>query len=165
MWNKITSLLARLGLTPRSRVARFTAYIAGVEALLLLLRWAFRLFGAARIAAPLDQWSRFVGLVLFILLAFLALRWFRRHVMWSVRNRLIVTYLFIGVVPIVLVTLIATLSVFLLAGQLSSFLAASEIQAQLENLHAENAASAQLLAAPRSSKHAEHLPTNDTIFP
>jgi sigma-B regulation protein RsbU (phosphoserine phosphatase) len=146
-------------------VARFTAYIGGVEALLLLLKWIFRQAGATVIAVPLAQWSRFVGFVLFILLAFLALRWFRRHVMWSVRNRLIVTYLFIGVLPIVLVVLIATLSVFLLAGQLSSFLAASEIQAQLENLHAENAASAQLLATPRSSKNAEHLPTNDTIFP
>src|SRR5262249_38552036 len=150
---------------PRSRVARVTAYLAGIAALLLLLKWIFRWAGAATIAVPLDQWSRFVGFVLVLLLLFLALRWFRRHVMWSVRNRLIVTYLFIGVLPVVLVALIATLSVFLLAGQLSSFLAASEIQSQLESLHAENSASAHLLAARRSAKQAEHLQADDTVFP
>src|SRR5262245_56558669 len=123
MWSRITSKLSSLGLTPRSRVARFTAYFAGVEAVLLLLQWVFQRAGAAAIAASLAQWTNFLGFVLAVLLVFLALRWFRSHVMWSVRNRLIVTYLFIGGVPITLVLLMALISAYFLAGRFSAYIA------------------------------------------
>ena len=88
-------------------MARFTAYVAGIQILLLGLERIFNFAGAARIAGPLLGWTRFLGYVLAALLIFLALRWFRNHVMWSVRNRLIVTYLFIGGVPVTLAAVMA----------------------------------------------------------
>ena len=79
---------------PRTRVARFTLYVAGMFLLLYGLEWPFKRAGATSIAESLRGWTGFLGFFLTLLVVFLALRWFRNHVMWSVRNRLIVTYLF-----------------------------------------------------------------------
>src|SRR5262249_48637558 len=89
-------------------MARFTAYVAVIELVLLGLERGFKLAGATRIANPLQGWTTFLGYLLACLLAFLILRWFRTHVMWSVRNRLIVTYLFIGGVPVTLAVIMAS---------------------------------------------------------
>ena len=52
--------------------------------------------------ALLGGWASFISL-LFIFFAFLlGLRWVRRKLMWRLRNRLIVTYMFIGVIPVIL---------------------------------------------------------------
>src|SRR5215472_783840 len=115
-------------------MARFTGYVLGLEVLLLLLQWIFRKSGAPGAAAALQGWVSFVGLALWILLLFLVLRWFRNHVMWSVRNRLIVTYLFIGGVPVTLAITLAVGTGLLGVEHLSTFLAVSEIHAQEQRL-------------------------------
>src|SRR5215213_7485249 len=46
-----------------------------------------------------------------------ALRWLKRKLLWRVRRRLIVTYLFIGLTPIILMTLLGLLSAFGGSGQ------------------------------------------------
>ncbi|HEY6306975.1 MAG TPA: SpoIIE family protein phosphatase [Candidatus Angelobacter sp.] len=162
--NKITGILARL--VPRTRVARLTAYLAGVQLVLLLLEAVSQRTGTAAAAHSLSQWTGFLGFVLTILLVFLALRWFRNRVMWSVRNRLIVTYMFIGVVPLVLVLLIASLSAYLLAGQFSAYLTASEIEAQLQRLQAANSSTAELVAERNGAANATPaLAAEDAAFP
>ena len=88
---QIARRLASGGLLPRTRTAWFTLYFAGIELLLLLMKFAFKAAGALRAVASLDSWTGFLGLVLILLLAFLFLRWFRKYVMWRLRNRLIVT--------------------------------------------------------------------------
>ena len=65
-----------------------------------------------------------------MLLLFLALRWFRIHVMWSVRNRLIVTYLFIGALPVGLMAAMAMGSGYVVLQHLATFLTVSEIRGQ-----------------------------------
>src|SRR5258708_33285538 len=91
---KIARKLAASGLLPRSRVAWFAVYLGAIELILLALRAILKLFGAISPMSSLGGWAWFLGFVLVCLLAFLALRWFRNHVMWRLRNRLIVTYLF-----------------------------------------------------------------------
>lgn len=147
-------------------MARFTAYLAGIELVLLLLEWIFRRAGALRVALPLAGWTSFLGFVLSLLLIFLALRWFRNHVMWSVRNRLIVTYLVIGVVPIGLVLSMALISGFFLANQFSAYLTVSEIGAQLQRLQAANSSSAEQLAKRSGAGTLKQaFPPDDAIFP
>jgi sigma-B regulation protein RsbU (phosphoserine phosphatase) len=164
LWSTITGKLTWL--RPRSRLARFIAYLAAIELVLLALKWIFQRTGAAAIAMPLDKWTGFLGFVLGVLLVFLALRWFRDHVMWSVRNRLIVTYMFIGVVPLVLVLLIASLSAYLLAGQFSAYLTASEIEAQLQRLQAANSSTAELVAEGQGAANAtQTIAADDAAFP
>jgi phosphoserine phosphatase RsbU/P len=148
---------------PRSRMARFTGYVLGLEVLLFVLQWIFKKAGAEGTASGLQGWVSFVGLALWILLLFLALRWFRNHVMWSVRNRLIVTYLFIGGVPVALALTLALGTSYLGVEHLSTYLAVSEIQANEERLSAANAAAADLVV--RRGLTPEQIVAADTVFP
>jgi phosphoserine phosphatase RsbU/P len=165
LWSTITGKLSRLA--PRTRLARFTAYLAGIELVLLGLKWVFQRTGATAISGSLAQWTGFLWFVLGVLLVVLALRWFRNHVMWSVRNRLIVTYMLIGVVPLVLVLLIALLSGYFLAGQFSAYLTASEIEAQLQRLQTANSSTTEQVAErPGDARDsAERLVADDGAFP
>ena len=47
--------------------------------------------------------------------------------LWRLRNRLIVAYFFIAVVPIILITLLAGFGVHLVGGQISIYLVTSEL--------------------------------------
>jgi sigma-B regulation protein RsbU (phosphoserine phosphatase) len=146
-WAKSGDKFSIRRLTPRTRLARVTTYLAATTVLLIVLRWIFQLAGSVRLASPLDQWISFLTFVTSVLLVILGLRWFRNHVMWSVRNRLIVTYLFIGGVPLVLVLLIAWLAIYFLTIQFAAYLVVAEIQAPLRPLLAANQAAAQTISA------------------
>jgi phosphoserine phosphatase RsbU/P len=148
---------------PRTRVARFTAYWAGVELILLALQWISNRLGRPAIAASLNGWTRFLGFVLCVLVVFLALRWFRSRVMWSVRNRLIVTYLFIGGVPVTLAVALAVLTGYLALENLATFLVVSEVRAQEQRLGAANAAAAEQIA--RRGATPLQIMASDTVFP
>ena len=47
--------------------------------------------------------------------------------MWRLRNRLIVTYVFIGVIPIILLVAMALLAGYLFAGQFATYVAMSDL--------------------------------------
>ena len=57
----------------------------------------------------------------------MGLRWIRRRLMWRLRNRLIVTYIFIGVIPIMLLVAMARLAGYLFAGQFATYVAIDRI--------------------------------------
>ena len=133
-------------LRPRTRVAWFTLYVGGLEVFLVLLRYALKLFGALDAASAVLPWSNSLLFLLCALLIFLGLRWFRQYVMWRLRNRLIVTYLFIGGVPIFLVVLMAAIAGYLLTGQFAIFLALSRIDSNLQELEAANLETAHQIA-------------------
>ncbi len=143
---KIARKLASSGLFPRSRLAWFAVYLGGTELVLLLLRVILKLFGAVSQAYTLNIWTGLLAIILVLLLFFLGLRWFRDHVMWRLRNRLIVTYLFIGGVPLFLVVLLAFMSAYFFSGQFATFLAVNDVQTQLQRLQNANLATAQDIA-------------------
>lgn len=62
----------------------------------------------------------------------------RTRLIWHLRNRLIVTYIFIAVVPITLILALVFVAGFFLTGQISAYLAGSSIDRQ--NAAIENAA-------------------------
>lgn len=76
----------------------------------------------------------FLGTVL-VLLGF---RWLRQNLMWRLRNRLIVTYVFIGVIPLLLLITMATIAGYLFAGQFATFVVTSDITSELNRLEASN---------------------------
>lgn len=78
-----------------------------------------------------------------LLLGYRYLRLMGRHLMWPVRNRLRVTYLCIGVVPILLILVLVAVSSYILTGQVASFLLTTELQRRADLL----AGPAELLAA------------------
>ena len=150
-------------MVPRTRLALATLYLAGITALLLCLKWLLKLANAPRAADALSGWTTFLGWVASMLLLWLALRWLRDNVMWSVRNRLIVTYLFIGGVPVTLAVAIALLSGYLVLGDLAVFSAVSEIKAEANRLGAANAAAEEEIT--RHSSTPEKITARDTSFP
>ena len=70
----------------------------------------------------------------------LLLRWLRWHMLWKLRNRLRVTYLLIGLAPVVLFGTLAAVAAYVFSGQFANFAATAEISAQLEKLSAGNQA-------------------------
>ena len=86
----------------------------------------------------LGGWASFTS-VLFVFFGLLLMfRWARRRLMWRLRNRLIVTYVFIGVIPIVLLVAIGLLASYLFAGQFATYVAMSDLQSELQHLEATN---------------------------
>ena len=164
---KIARYLAAHGLLPRRRVAWFTVYLAGVEAVLLLLKYVLQAAKAGAAAGALRGWTGFLGFVLFVLLLFLGIRWFRGYLLWRLRNRLIVTYLFIGGVPVVLVICMALISGYLLGEQFAAFLVVADIQAKLQRLQTANAATAEQAARRAdigNSTAPQKITPDDTVF-
>ena len=65
----------------------------------------------------LSGWAQFLSFLFLVFLLLLGLRWVRQRLMWRLRNRLIVTYVFIGVIPVLLLVSMALLAGYLFAGQ------------------------------------------------
>ena len=140
------SRLQLAGLWPESRAARIAWYLLALGGILFGLRGLLALF-APSWGASLGGWATFLAVSSGILFSFLGFGWLRRKVLWRLRNRLIVTYMFIGVIPAVLLVAMAFITLYGLAGQFAVFVVTSEIHAQLRSLEAANAAVSNELAA------------------
>ncbi|MCW5966743.1 MAG: SpoIIE family protein phosphatase [Bryobacterales bacterium] len=71
------------------------------------------------------------GFFLVIVGFMIGLRYLRvvgKQLLWPLRNRLRVTYMFIGVVPILLILLLVAVGSYILTGQIASFLLTTELQ-------------------------------------
>src|ERR1700676_1493262 len=89
---EIKALMRRV-LRPKSKLGRTTLWFGGLALLLELLRLSFR----APSGTMLSGWATFLIFIFAVCGALMLLRWVRRQLMWRLRNRLIVTYVFIGV--------------------------------------------------------------------
>ncbi len=138
--------LIKADLWPQGRMARLACYLAGLAAGLYVLEKLLGLF-AASWGAQLSGWVGFLIFLAAVLFFILAFRWARRRILWRLRNRLIVTYVFIGVIPAVLLVAMAGITLYGLAGQFAVFVVTSEIHAQLRSMEAVNAAVTNELAA------------------
>ncbi|HZT34566.1 MAG TPA: hypothetical protein VFA15_01500, partial [Nitrososphaera sp.] len=99
------------------------------------------------LSQTLGGWVTLFSIVSIVLFCALAYRWLKAKVLWRLRNRLIVTYVFIGVTPVVLLIGLALGSLYLFAGQFATFIVTSEIRSELESLQAANSAIGHELAA------------------
>ena len=138
--------LIKAELWPEGRMARLACYLAGMAALLFVLQKLLGLF-AASWGEHLGGWVGFLTFLAGVLFFILAFRWVRRRILWRLRNRLIVTYVFIGVIPAVLLIAMAVITLYGLAGQFAVFVVTSEIHSQLRSMEAVNAAVSNELAA------------------
>jgi len=138
--------LIQAGLWPEGRMARLACYLAGMAGVLYALQKLLGLF-ARSWGDHLGGWVEFLAFLAIVLFSVLAFRWLKRRVLWRLRNRLIVTYVFIGVIPAALLVTMAFVTLYGLAGQFAVFLVTSEIHSQLRSLEAANAAVSNELAA------------------
>ena len=136
---ELESKLREIGVWPESRTARGGVYVL---ALALLFFVAQLLSGhlSPAVAASLSGWVSFLAGLAIFLFAIVGFRWLRLNLLWRLRNRLIVTYVFIGVIPVILLVVISSVTLYLLAGQFASFVVTSEITSHLRSMEAANRA-------------------------
>jgi sigma-B regulation protein RsbU (phosphoserine phosphatase) len=134
------------GLWPVGWIARGACYSLGLAIGLFVLEMLLKIIAAAA-SDSLGGWVKFLVFDAALLFFILAFRWLKRRILWRLRNRLIVTYVFIGVIPAVLLVAMALISIYLFAGQFASYVVTSEINSQLRSMQAVNAAVSNELAA------------------
>ena len=144
-WKYRERMLAA-GLWPQGWIARGACYSLGLAVVLFVLEVALKMF-SPKWGDSLSGWVKFLLFDAALLFSIVAFRSLRRKVLWRLRNRLIVTYIFIGVIPAVLLVVMALISIYLFAGQFASFVVTSEINSQLRSMQAVNAAVSNELAA------------------
>jgi sigma-B regulation protein RsbU (phosphoserine phosphatase) len=138
--------LAKAGLWPTTRLPRIACYFLAVDVLLLMLQTVLQIFGGSG-GSSLEWWVRFLTFVLIFLFLILSYRWLKAKLLWRLRNRLIVTYIFIGVVPASLLVTMAVVTLSLFAGQFANFVATAELNSRLRSLGVVNSGIAHELAS------------------
>jgi sigma-B regulation protein RsbU (phosphoserine phosphatase) len=83
---------------------------------------------------PGMRFLRFLGLIALFYLAYRFWSRWRNQVLWSLRNRLIVAYLFIAVVPVILLLVLASIAGEILYSQFAAYLLNHEIQDRIAML-------------------------------
>ena len=133
-------------LWPQGRMSRLACYLAGLAVALFALEKLLGLFTLSW-GEHLGGWVSFLTFLASVLFFFLAFRWIKRRILWRLRNRLIVTYVFIGVIPAVLLVAMGLITLYGLGGQFAVFVVTSEFGAQLRSLEAVNSTVSSELAA------------------
>lgn len=101
---------------------------------LVVVRAMFFLLSRTRFPFSLPS---FFSLLFFLAAAYLLLRflvWWRTRLLWSLRNRLVVAYLFIAVVPVLLILIMTFISAKILYSQLGAYLLWYDVHRRLEML-------------------------------
>lgn len=112
MWLRLKSFLRRLGRIEKIFVAVLIAYIVGTQ-------------------FPGNSLQPALAVALFVMTVLVVVRLVRtgiKSVIWRLRNRLLVTYLFIAVVPIVLILSLVAIGAWILAGQIASYLVTTALE-------------------------------------
>jgi len=119
--------LSGYGLVPQTRMARL-----GLTLAIVLAGWT--LLGVHGFAVLYR-----VTLLVFIgVLLILGYRALTQRFMWRLRNRLIVTYVFIGVIPLILLATMGIVAGYLFAGQFSTFVVTTDVHNELRRLESAN---------------------------
>ncbi len=112
------------GVVHRGAFWLFAAYLAFLCAGLLP--------GRAGEGFQVLRWLTLLPLLVFSLILFF--RWVFGRLLWKVRNRLIVTYLLMGLAPLVLFATLAGFVAYVFSGQFATFSAISAFQSELVQL-------------------------------
>jgi phosphoserine phosphatase RsbU/P len=138
--------LSEAGLLPTSKVALIAWYLLGLDLLLFVLQ---KVFGLLKLSygESLGGWVSFLSFLVIVLFSILAFRWVKAKALWRLRNRLIVTYVFIGVIPVVMLVALALGSFYLFAGQFATFIVTTGLNVELKSLEATNSAVTHQLAS------------------
>ncbi len=117
-----------------TEVLRRTRLLDRGAVLILLLYVADRFVSSLWRALPL---SGFLGFLSFLVLVYLAIRvlpWIRARLLWRLRNRLIVTYVFMVLVPAILLVSMVAVASYLLELQIGAHLLRDDLQNHLSSL-------------------------------
>ena len=146
--NQIKARLMAI-LRPQSKLGKTTLWFGVLAAIAEILQVTLR----PASGTLLSGWAQFLSFLFVFFLLLMGYRWVRQRLMWRLRNRLIVTYVFIGVIPVLLLVGMGLLAGYLFAGQFATYIALSDLQTELEHLEsANNALTAQFRSLARNDK-------------
>jgi nitrogen fixation/metabolism regulation signal transduction histidine kinase len=117
------------------RMARFAVWIAAYGAALWLVEC---LTGSVPGLLWFLFWASFIPSAIYYLVR--GIGYVRHRLLWRLRRRLIVAYIFIAVVPILLIVLLAGLGAFIVNGQFAAFLVTSRLRESSAELKQVNRA-------------------------
>jgi sigma-B regulation protein RsbU (phosphoserine phosphatase) len=144
MQNPISLIRSRL---PSSWIQRLPTGLAGASFWLAL--WFCLLFFLRKVPGGLGTFFAVlqvcVGLALVAVAIPLTLQLIRSRMLWSLRNKLVLTYLLIGLAPVVLFLTLVVISSYIAAGQFSIHLADSRLQAELAQMSGESGRRADVM--------------------
>src|SRR5690348_12442903 len=100
--------LEKNGLLPRGWLAVITVYLFGLDLLISLLQ-NMASPAPCRFCDYLGGWVTFLSLAVIACLLVLLTRRISTRLLWRMRNRLLVTYVFIGIIPLLLLVSLAGL--------------------------------------------------------
>jgi phosphoserine phosphatase RsbU/P len=130
--------LEQYGLFPRGRLAFFTLYVLAVDLLLLLIQQVGGMFRPS-FGTSLTGWVILLTLLGLGLLAVLSARRISSKLLWRMRSRLVLTYAFIGVIPLVLLVVLAALAFYLFSMQFAAYIFTSRLESDIRSLSVSNA--------------------------
>jgi phosphoserine phosphatase RsbU/P len=134
--------------TPDWRNFRPPSGLAG--AAFWLASWFCLLFALRLIPGALGTFFAvvqvFVGISLAIVAIPLIWRLIRQHMLWSLRNKLVLTYLLIGLAPAVLFLTLVLIAAYVATGQFAIHLAETRLQTEMSQMNGENGHRAEQLA-------------------
>lgn len=121
------SLVGRFGPGETPRIGKLE-----IVTLLLFVLWRVLVYLVpGSVLAPVG------GLAFIAAFGWVAFRWTRRLIqftIWRLRNRLLLSYVFIAVVPILLLGLLGAVGAWALSGQVAAYLVAQKFESDLESL-------------------------------
>jgi len=119
MWRRLKSFFGRLG--------RIEKVFLIVLALYLIATYAFP-------GGSLEALLAFLLLLTALIVSVRLLRGGMKQAIWRLRNRLLVAYLFIAVVPIVLILMLVGVGAWILSGQISTYVVTTALERKTNQL-------------------------------
>ncbi len=115
---------------------------------------------------PLLGFLTAVAMVPFgFIILFRCVKWVKGHALWSLRNRLLVVYMLIGVLPVALLFVLIGLSAWALMSELAIYLAGSALDRRLESLQKSVQQLQKIPAAERSIAASHFIDALENQFP
>lgn len=114
-------------------LARLKALLGKLGRIEKLCAVLLLLYLTGRLAYPHSEVQLVVALALYVLGFIVACRLARtgiKKAIWRLRNRLLVVYLFIAVVPVVLILMLVAIGAWILTGQIATYLVITELERQ-----------------------------------
>lgn len=133
---------------PASRWGRLAVRMSLIAATSFMFS---RLPGGVGAAFSFIAWTALLAALVCVLP--LLLQWLRWRMLWKLRDRLLLTYMLVGLAPVALFSALAAVAAYVLFGQFANFAATTEINTELAEIASRNQAFVLQLAHMEAGHH------------
>ena len=144
--------LEHYGVFPQTRIAFFTLYVLASALLLLVIEEVGEIFRSS-FGSWLNAWVILLTIVGLVFLMVLSIRRVSARMLWRMRSRLVLTYAFIGVIPLILLVVLATLAFYLFTMQFTAYIFTHRLESDIRSLSVSNTRLTNQIAANVMAGH------------